>query len=268
MASSCWAARSPMSSGSPMRSRPSPRTRSARRSRATLGARRTSRSTRSIAGRSGSLVRHSLALPELRDPEHRLLGAAQAVHCGAQSREAIHGGAQPSDPEPPAGAKAAAHGADRGRVYARRGAGLGGVRATDRIGVSMRRILLALAVALPVSAAAALPARALTVAPLTTVSTASPFPPGCGRATEGSFPGSNYNYANAEVEPWLAVNPAAAGDVAGFWQQDRWSDGGAHGLVAAVSHDGGATWAYSWPHFSNCAGGDATNGGNFGRSSD
>ena len=132
----------------------------------------------------------------------------------------------------------------------------------------MRRILLALAVALPVSAAAALPARALTVAPLTTVSTASPFPPGCGRATEGSFPGSNYNYANAEVEPWLAVNPAAAGDVAGFWQQDRWSDGGAHGLVAAVSHDGGATFAYSWPHFSRCAGGTAENGGDFGRSSD
>ena len=26
-----------------------------------------------------------------------------------------------------------------------------------------------------------------------------------------------------------------------FWQQDRWSDGGSHGLLAAVSHDGGAT---------------------------
>ena len=53
-----------------------------------------------------------------------------------------------------------------------------------------------------------------------------------------------------------------------FWQQDRWSDGGSHGLLAAVSHDGGATFAYSAPHFSNCAGGTAANGGDYGRSSD
>jgi hypothetical protein len=134
----------------------------------------------------------------------------------------------------------------------------------------MRRFLLALAVVLPVAGATAVPvgAASLTVSPSVNISIPSPFPPGCGGATEGLFPGANYNYQDSEVEPWLAVSPTNANDVAGFWQQDRWSDGGAHGLVAAVSHDGGATFAYSWPHFSNCAGGTAANHGDFGRSSD
>src|SRR5206468_5475741 len=108
----------------------------------------------------------------------------------------------------------------------------------------------------------------LTVAPPTDISIASPFAPGCGGATEGSVPGANFNYLNAETEPWLAVSPTNSNDVAGFWQQDRWSDGGAHGLVAAVSHNGGTGFTFSEPHFSNCAGGTAANGGDFGRSSD
>jgi hypothetical protein len=124
---------------------------------------------------------------------------------------------------------------------------------------------VALAIAAAPSAAGAAP---LTVAPPTNVSIPSPFAPGCGGPTEGNSPGTNFNYENAEVEPWLAVSPTNPMDVAGFWQQDRWSDGGSHGLVAAVSHDGGASFAYSAPHFSNCAGGTAANGGNFGRSSD
>src|SRR5207248_530524 len=106
------------------------------------------------------------------------------------------------------------------------------------------------------------------VAPPVNISIPSPFPPSCGGATEGNFPGANLNFENAEVEPWLAVSPTNPNDVAGSWQQDRWSDGGAHGLVAAVSHDGGTTWTHSWPHFSICAGGTAANGGDYGRSSD
>jgi len=117
---------------------------------------------------------------------------------------------------------------------------------------------------------AAVPAGAapLAVTPPVDISIASPFAPGCGGDTEGNFPGVNFVYQNSEVEPWLAVSPTNPNDVAAFWQQDRWSDGGAHGLVAAVSHNGGGAWSYSWPHFSRCAGGTAANGGDFGRSSD
>jgi hypothetical protein len=134
----------------------------------------------------------------------------------------------------------------------------------------MRGIFPALAAAAVAVAVTALPAGAapFTVTPPTSISTPTPFAAGCGGPTEGSFPGANFNYPNSEVEPWLAVSPANPNDVAGFWQQDRWSDGGAHGLVAAVSHNGGASFAYSWPHFSVCAGGTAANGGDFGRSSD
>ena len=134
----------------------------------------------------------------------------------------------------------------------------------------MRRMLLALGAAALVAAASALPAGAapLTVTPGMLISTPTPFTPGCGGAAEGSFAGANFNYPNSEVEPWLAVSPTNPNDVAGFWQQDRWSDGGAHGLVAAVSHIGGASFAYSTPHFSICAGGTAASGGDFGRSSD
>jgi hypothetical protein len=134
----------------------------------------------------------------------------------------------------------------------------------------MRRALLAVGIFALAVGATALPANAdpLAVSPLTDISIPSPFAPGCGGATEGSVPGANYVYQDSEVEPWLAVSPTNPNDVAGMWQQDRWSDGGAHGLIATVSHNGGVSWDYSWPHFSRCAGGTAANGGGFGRSSD
>src|SRR3954453_23618586 len=135
---------------------------------------------------------------------------------------------------------------------------------------NMRRLLLVLGAAIRALGVVAAPARAapLTVTAPVNVSIPSPFPPGCGGPTEGNFPGTNFNYENSETEPWLAVSPTNPNDVAGFWQQDRWSDGGSHGLVAGVSHNGGASFSYSWPHYSNCAGGTAANGGNYGRSSD
>jgi len=58
--------------------------------------------------------------------------------------------------------------------------------------------------------------------------------------------GPGTNYVNAEVEPRVAVNPKDPSNIVGVFQQDRWSNGGAHGLVAGVSHDGGATWAETW----------------------
>jgi hypothetical protein len=96
--------------------------------------------------------------------------------------------------------------------------------------------------------AVAATAGAATVAPLALVSGPSPY----ATCTAGATPGS-INYVNAEVEPWVAVNPANPANIIGAWQQDRWSDGGAHGLVAGFSFDGGATWGETTLPFSACA---------------
>src|ERR671937_3237342 len=80
--------------------------------------------------------------------------------------------------------------------------------------------------------------------------------------------GPGTNYVNSEVEPFVAVNPANPSNIVGVFQQDRWSNGGAHGLVASTSHDGGKTWTESWAHFSICSGGTAANGGDYDRASD
>ncbi len=61
------------------------------------------------------------------------------------------------------------------------------------------------------------------------------------------------NYLNAEVEPWVSVNPANPKNIIGVWQQDRWSNGGAHGLVAGFSTNGGASWGETTLPFSTCA---------------
>src|SRR3954469_22396793 len=127
-----------------------------------------------------------------------------------------------------------------------------------------RNVLLALAVTAGVCAfSAGASAGTFTVAPLTLASGPSPFA-GC---TVGGAPGSVL-YPNAEEEPWVDVNPTNPQNLIAVWQQDRWSDGGAHGLVTAVSHDGGLTWAETFPHFSTCAGGTPANGGDFDRASD
>jgi hypothetical protein len=75
-------------------------------------------------------------------------------------------------------------------------------------------------------------------------------------------------YANAEVEPFVAVNPRDAGNIVAVWQQDRWSSGGARGLLTGASFDGGRSWAPAFPAFSRCTGGNAANGGDFERVSD
>jgi len=95
------------------------------------------------------------------------------------------------------------------------------------------------------------------------VSHLTPFAAGCdGVAVNG------FLYANAEVEPYVAVNPANAENLIGVWQQDRWSNGGAKGVLAASSFDGGRTWAPSMAAFSRCSGGTAGNGGDYERASD
>jgi len=49
-------------------------------------------------------------------------------------------------------------------------------------------------------------------------------------------------YPNAEIEPRSAINPTNPLNIVGEYQQDRWSDGGARGLVASVTHNGGSSW--------------------------
>jgi Neuraminidase (sialidase) len=61
------------------------------------------------------------------------------------------------------------------------------------------------------------------------------------------------NFPNAEVEPWVSVNPTNSSNIVGVWQQDRWSNGGARGLVAGFSTDGGKSWSESTLPFSQCA---------------
>lgn len=94
-------------------------------------------------------------------------------------------------------------------------------------------------------------------------SAASPFTANC----EG-VPQTGTNYVNAEVEPYLAVNPLNANNFVGVWQQDRWSDGGSRGLVAGTSIDGGHTWSQRAMPFSRCGGGNAGNNGDYERASD
>jgi len=106
-------------------------------------------------------------------------------------------------------------------------------------------------------------ASSFSIAPLTLISGPSPFA-GCPNSL--NEPGTNYT--NAEVEPWVDVNPTNSNNIIAVWQQDRWSNGGAHGLVAGVSHDGGTTWSRTFAHFSQCSGGPAANAGGYARASD
>jgi hypothetical protein len=90
------------------------------------------------------------------------------------------------------------------------------------------------------------------------VSGVSPFAVSCNQGLTGR------NSRNAAVESWIAVDPRNAEHLIGAWQQDRWSNGGASGLMAAASFDGGRTWATSALPFSRCASADSL----FGKASD
>jgi hypothetical protein len=71
------------------------------------------------------------------------------------------------------------------------------------------------------------------------------------------------NYPDSQVEPYVIANPTRANNLVGIWQQDRWNDGGARGLVVSVSTDHGNSWkAVSLP------GVTLTTGGTFARASD
>lgn len=97
--------------------------------------------------------------------------------------------------------------------------------------MSLRTFVAAAGTSLLVAALAS-PAVAGTQ-PVGRVSSGDPFAKCAIGADDGGVvaPGS-------EVEPWVAVDPRHPGRVIGAFQQDRWSDGGAKGLVATYSADG------------------------------
>lgn len=84
---------------------------------------------------------------------------------------------------------------------------------------------------------------------LVRVSGQTPFRSGCGGSQQGT------SFASVEVEPSVAVDPTNPAHLVGAWQQDRWSNGGANGIGAAVTLDGGATWTTNTPRFGRCGGG-------------
>jgi BNR repeat protein len=118
----------------------------------------------------------------------------------------------------------------------------------------VRRSATAAAVAVLASAAVAL---ASVVGPLSTASGPSPFVACTDGQSSGPPPGQVF--PNAEVEPWVDVNPTNPNNIIGVWQQDRWTDGGSRSNNTAYSVDGGATWNHPSPiPWSTCAGSSET----------
>lgn len=128
---------------------------------------------------------------------------------------------------------------------------------------SKKHVIVALTVLVsaPVIAAPAAPA-------LARVSSASPFLADCNGS---KFP-ITAAYVNAEVEPYVAVNPRDPGNLIAVYQEDRYPNDGANGVLASASFDGGKTWQVpslqNQPAFSRCAGGNEANGGNYEKGSD
>src|SRR5215472_16845052 len=95
------------------------------------------------------------------------------------------------------------------------------------------------------------------------ISQPSTFVPGCD-----GVPASGTLYANTAVEPSMAANPFNPMNLIAAWQQNRWSNGGAQGLMLASSVDGGSSWTLTSAPFSRCTGGNAGNLGDYARASD
>ena len=129
-----------------------------------------------------------------------------------------------------------------------------------------RIVTLAAAMLLALLAAVGVSASSFVSGPLVQVSGSSPF----GGCTADDVSGqSGTVYPHSEVEPWLDVNPTNVANLVGAWQQDRWSNGGARGLLAGASFDGGSTWqSVVIPKITVCSGGTAANGGNYQRATD
>ncbi len=84
---------------------------------------------------------------------------------------------------------------------------------------------------------------------MSAVSTVSSYPDGCQGQQTG------IDYLNAAVEPSVAVDPNNSKHLIGVWQQNRWGNGAADGLLTAVSMDGGVNWTRTSAPFTQCTGG-------------
>src|SRR5712691_10797722 len=73
------------------------------------------------------------------------------------------------------------------------------------------------------------------------------------------------NFPDAEVEPQVAVS---GGSLIAMWHQDRWSNGGGHGIGVGVSSDGGKTWSDSTLPIDMCAPGTPSSLSFYQRASD
>jgi hypothetical protein len=91
------------------------------------------------------------------------------------------------------------------------------------------------------------PAAAATAGSPVRVSIGDPF----ASCTLGA--GSGTASPSGEVEPQVSVDPANHAKVVAVYQQDRWTNGGAKGLVASYSTDGGQTIGESPLPLSACA---------------
>ena len=100
------------------------------------------------------------------------------------------------------------------------------------------------------------------------VSGASPFSADCNGP---AFP-AVAAYVNTEVEPYVAINPRNPRNLIAVYQEDRYPNDGANGVLAAASFDGGRSWQIpglrKQPQFSRCAGPGETPGGDFEMASD
>ena len=88
-------------------------------------------------------------------------------------------------------------------------------------------------------------ALAATVGPSVTVTGPSPFASCTDGLSVGPPPGEVF--VNAEVEPFLSVNPTNPNNVVGVWQQDRWTDGGSHGNGTGYTTTNPLVWTQATP---------------------
>jgi hypothetical protein len=114
------------------------------------------------------------------------------------------------------------------------------------------------AAALICLAAAAAPAAAQTATPLVRITTADAFATCTAddvRHQETELGATLF--PNTAIEPWAAIDPTDSSRLLVGHQQDRWSDGGARGLVGNISIDAGATWSETIPGgVTDCTGGE------------